>query len=196
MTRKKAKKKNLLGGHVYLVEEKEGGDAVYKVPNEGEEGEVFLIDSEDGQCQCRAAEFGNDCKHQDMVLGVLEKAEIPRKRADEILEDYLDKLREEWPRAQIVSLLSYRKTNMVGSAAVLACGVLSQHAAEKLTVWSELGPLLIKVHCFKSRARYRRALRSVREHSVGGETYKKPDLDVGPTGKTYGQESEGSDGTG
>jgi len=191
---KKTKRKNILGGHVYLVEEVAGGNHVHKVPNEGEEGEVFLIDSEDGQCQCRAAEFGNDCKHQSMVSGTLEKEEISRRKAEEILEDYLDKLRASWPRAQVVSLLQYKRTPKVGSAAALACGVLSQHAAEKLTVWSEFGPLLIRVYCFKDRDRYRQALRAVRKR-WSNDSYDKPDVDVGPAGKTDGEESEGSDGT-
>ena len=189
MTQKKTKRKNLFGGRVYLVEERPGGNAVYKVPCEGEEGEVFLIDEEDGQCQCRAAEFGNECKHQRMAEGTLEKEPISKKKAEEILEDYLDKLRAEWPRAQIVSLLPYKREASVSSAAALACGVLSQHAAEKLTVWSEFGPLLIRVHCFKERDRYKRALRSVRER-WSNVSYKKPPEDVGPVGQTYGIESE------
>ena len=178
---KKPIKKHLLDNHVYLVEERPLGNAVHKVPSPGteEQAVVYNILDDDGQCQCRAAEFGNVCKHQRMVNGTLEKELMDVRDADKILEDYLEKLRAQWPKAQIVSLLHYKRETKVGSAAALACGVLSEHSAEKLTVWSELGPLLIRVHCFKDRARYRKALSAARQRWTNREPQ-----DVGPPDDT------------
>ena len=183
---KKRPKKHLLDEHVYVVEERARGNVVHKVPApDTAEKAVFYNIDEDGECQCRAAEFGNTCKHQLMVAGTLEKPPMSLRAAEKILEDYLDKLRAQWPRAQIVSLLQYKRAREVGSAAALACGVLSGHDAEKITVWSEFGPLLVRVYCFKERDRYRRALQAVRTRwqKEKGET----PVDVGQTSDTQAE---------
>lgn len=187
---KKRTKKHLLDEHVYVVEERARGNVVHKVPApDTDEKTVFYNIDEDGECQCKAAEFGNTCKHQLMVAGTLTKAPMPLGEAEKILEDYLDKLRAQWPRAQIVSLLQYKRGGQVGSAAALACGVLAGHEAEKITVWSEFGPLLVRIYCFKERDRYRRALRAVRDRwqkEKGGAP-----ADVGQTSDTQAEsESE------
>lgn len=183
------KKKNILGGHVYVVEElDEGTLKVHKLPTENEAAEEYSID-DDGVCTCKAGEFGADCKHVAMADGSLVGLEMPKRKAARLIEEYLDKLREQWPRAQIVSLLDYKPERRIEVGTALACGVLDEKSAEKLTIWGEYKGLLIRMHCFKRRSRYRRALRIVRQRS---RDYEPEEFEVGEVGQTYG----GDHGTG
>lgn len=158
-----AKKSSVLGGHVYVVEEADDGlYLVHKLPrNDSEEPEIYTVDA-DSVCTCRAGDFGNECKHAGMVDGSLMGLEMAKRRASDLLEAYLDKVREDWPRAQIMSLLPFKPGRRLAAATALAFGVLDDASAEKLVLWGEYKGLLIRLHCFRDRDRYRRALRKAR----------------------------------
>jgi len=162
------KKSSVLGGHVYVVEETdEGSHRVSKLPHDSdgtEQPEVYVVDC-DYVCDCRAGDFGNDCKHVAMADGSLAGPETAKRSASAILEGYLDKIREDWPRAQVLSLLPLQHDRRVTAATALACGVLSEDASEKVVIWGEHQGLLIRLYCFKDRGRYRRALRAARNKS-------------------------------
>jgi hypothetical protein len=160
-----ARKTNILGGHVYVVEElDESSHRVCKLPKAEGTPEEYTVDR-DLVCSCRAGDFGNDCKHVAMVEGDLEGLSTAKRHAVGLLEGYLDKIREEWPRAQIVSLLPYKPERRVTTATALSFGVLSAESAEKLVIWGEHKGLLIRLYCFKERERYRRALRAARRRN-------------------------------
>lgn len=198
--------------HVYVVEEIETGHLVRKISNEGstDEKEVYTVDK-DGVCDCKASEFGTDCKHVGMANGSLTFGLVPKAQAEEILETYIEQvLRPRYPNARIVSLVEYRKDAELGSAAALMCGTLGESSAEKLTLWT-ISPenLLLRIHCFRDLDRYRRALSSVRRKAFNikaapeqaneqvktSDAYEDPDGpsgDVGAVGKTYGNQGEDS----
>lgn len=163
----KKRKKKLLGKNVYVVEEVPDGHRVSKVPapipRPGEVLEEYLV-NKDGVCNCKASEFGAECKHVGMALGTYSSDEkMDRDIAGELVDAYLDEvLRPGFPRARIVNLSKYRKPSLVGNAAALACGVLSDAAHEKVTVWTLYRGLLIRVHCFRDLERYRAALTYIR----------------------------------
>ena len=84
----KTKKKNILGGHNYVVEEFDNGCTVHKILKKGEE--KYFVTSE-GLCDCKAADFGNDCKHQELANGSLQSLQtMSRRQADDLVEDYLE----------------------------------------------------------------------------------------------------------
>lgn len=185
-TRKKRKRVNVLGGRLYIVEARGTGHVVKKNPKEGELPEEYFVDAE-GACECAAADYGNDCKHIKMASRTLQGKKFAIQDATEILETHLDVFRAKWPLASIVSLLVYQKVDFISLAPAYAHGVLSdEYTEDEMTMWLEVGKLLIGVRCFKEKSAYRKALRTVR--NTGG--YKKPDLDVGPIGKTYGNEGD------
>lgn len=183
------KKRKLKLKNVYVVEETPEGSLVHKITKEGEEKEAYLVNG--GLCECKASEFGTECKHVAMANGTFSIEDpIARLEAEEILERYLDTvLRPEWPRARIVNLVAYRKDKAVGNAAALACGVLGDRSAEKLTLWTMSEGLLLRIYCFKDYKRYRRVLSNVRQKWSGHEPAKPP-VDVGGVGQTYGTQEE------
>lgn len=178
------KTKNQLGGHVYIVQKTDEGHCIQRVPNEGEGAETYFIDK-NGTCNCRASEFGNSCKHQAMAAGNLRGPLLPKLDAGDILEDYLDQLRTEWPSANLVSLVRYKRATPLSSATALAHGVLAEHPADSFTVWAEFKSFLIRVHCFKNRDDYRRALNTVRRQWTN-DNYQGTEHDMGTVGQTYG----------
>jgi hypothetical protein len=157
----KTKKKNVLGGHNYVVEEVENGCVVHKILKKGEE--KYFVTSE-GLCDCKAADFGNDCKHQELANGSLQSLEqVSRRRADDLVEDYLDKFRGDFPRGKFVSLVRYKSETELWNAAALAFNVFSADRSEKTTLWTEYEGLLIRIHCFRDKDRYQRTLSAVRK---------------------------------
>lgn len=157
--------------NAYVVEEFGDGFKIFKIESEdsNSEVEVYTVDP-NGICDCKASEFGTDCKHVAMTTGSLTFGAMPRDIAESILDTYLEQvLRPKFPRARFVNLLGYKKDAEVGNAAALACGVLSDRAVEKLTLWTVAEKLLIRVHCFKDLARYRRALTRIRQKAFGVE---------------------------
>ena len=161
-TKKKRPKKNVLGKHVYVVEELEGGHRVHKILKKGEENYFVTAD---GLCDCKAADFGNDCKHQGLANGSLQSlAPFQKARADDLVEEYLDKVvRDHFPKGKFVSLVRYKNEAELWNAAALAYNVFSEHRSEKTTLWTEYEGLLIRIHCFRDKDRYQRALTAVRK---------------------------------
>lgn len=155
---------------------------------DGSKGEVYTVDK-DRVCQCRAGEFGRDCKHIEMVEGTFQGDDFPRRRADDLLDEYLDKVREEFPDARVVSLAQYRRDPKVTSATAIAYGVLGDFTeSPKLVLWTRYKQLTIRLYCFRDLARFRRVLRAVRRK--GSPSYEKPDNEVGAVGKTYGTDGD------
>ena len=188
---KKKVKKVPISKNVYVVEEFGDGHRVHKIKSESskDEAEVYIIDP-NGVCDCKASDFGTDCKHVAMVNGSLSHGSFNRAHAGELLETYLEEvLRPQFPRARLVNLVEYKKDTSVGNAAALACGVLSDRSVEKLTIWTVYEKLLIRIHCFKDLKRYRRALSFVRRKAAGIDE-EQPPVDVGAVGQTYGNKGE------
>ncbi len=189
---KKKRKAAPIKKNVYVVEEFGEGHLVRKINNESssDDEETYTVDP-NGVCDCKASEFGTDCKHVAMTTGSLVHKFLPKGRAAAIMDDYIEQvLRPKYPRARIVSLVDYRQDLEVGNAAALACGVLDQRSVEKLTLWTISSEgLLLRIHCFRDLKRYRRALSSVRRRSfdVAAET---PPVDVSAVGQTYGNQGE------
>ena len=186
------KKRKIRLKNVYVVEETPEGSLVHKIVKDGEEREAYLVNG--GLCECKASEFGTECKHVAMANGTFEIEEpVSRLEAEEILERYLDKvLRPEWPRARIVNLVTYRKDKSVGNAAALACGVLGDRSAEKLTLWTMSEGLILRIYCFKDYKRYKKVLSKVRQKWSGQEP-PPPPVDVSAVGQTYGSQHEKKD---
>ena len=160
--------KSVLGGHVYLVYKSEGVTVVGRAPREGEAAVEYGQD-EDGICSCKAGEFGGECKHDDMRKGTLGGPRYKRGKAELILQDYLDKVREQWPKARISSTLRHKRADMVDSATAIATGVLSEHSQPRFTLWTEVDGLVVRIHCFRDYKDYRRAVTFVRKSAAAEE---------------------------
>jgi len=162
------KKNGVLGGLVYVVtEQRDGTHFVHKLGSTGSD-EVAPYVVTDGQCSCKASAFRGECKHLSMVNGTLAGAEVPRYKAEEALDEFLEKIRGEWPRAKVVSLIEYAGGGRVRRAPAIATGVSPEHAAERLTIWGEHQGVLIHLHVFQDDERYQKALRQVRRRDRRG----------------------------
>ena len=176
------KPKSVLGKHVYVVERRgDGNRFVHKVPNDGELPQVYEIDP-DGVCSCRAGDFGGDCKHGAMADGSLEGNELTKRRATSLLEEYFDKIRNEWPKVRTSSLMSSISDKKIKVAVAMVHGAPHKTQADYLTIWTEFSGLLICLHTFKDYQRYRSAVRKAR-HKYSNYT---PPNDLGKQGKSYG----------
>jgi len=161
---KKKRKKKLLGGHVYLVEDHDTGKRVHKVPNKKDDGGIYFVDK-NGACNCKASEYENDCKHILLANSTLAGEPLRLRRAKQLVEDYLDKLRGEYPNGRLVSLTSYRESKEdVNVGVAVGYNVLSDLCqTDRLVIWTQFGPLLLRLHCFTQLDQFQRVLRNARK---------------------------------
>lgn len=185
--------KSILGGYLYLVfaqPDKPGCWIVSKLEagkKASANPDEYLVD-ENGVCSCRAAEFGNSCKHVQMVNKTLEGAEFNRTLAENILDDYLEVVRETIPGAAITSLLRFGKSKKVTKATALGGGMLNGEATDRLDIWGERKGLLVLVQIFRDRDKYRKTLKTIRYKSEGNSVPQADSRGYVPgVGQTYGR---------
>jgi len=157
-------KKQVLGGHIYLVEETDYGYLVHRVPN-GEEAKVAYAVDRDGVCECPAGEHGRECKHVGMADGTFVGPAVSKGKARRTLEAWLNKAREEVPIAKFTNMMHFKKAESVGVATAIATKFDVGYDVPRFTLWTEVEGLLIRVHAFKDPARYRGALSAARTRS-------------------------------
>jgi len=154
-------KKNVLGGSNYFVESLPGGHRVHKIVPKWNED--YFVDA-DGSCDCKASEFGNTCKHQGLAAGSL-RSLLPfaRDAADELVEDYLDLFRGDFPNGRLVSAVRYKPAGDVWNGTALGYNVTTKNVEAKSTLWTEYKGLLLRIHCFRDKDRYEQALTAIRQ---------------------------------
>lgn len=159
-------KKRALGGFIYVVEPlSDGRHRVWKMPGkEGGPETMYEIDI-DGVCSCPAGEFGNECKHVQLVEGRFEGEEITRRVANLRLEEYFERfVLPRWPDAKIVSLTRYGKSKKVRRGTALATGVLNGEGDyDQTTIWTEFGDMVMRIHVVRDRAEFKRMLGAARQ---------------------------------
>lgn len=162
-----AKTKPILGDCLYVVE---AGDdeihQVYKIIKDlNARPDPYVVDS-DLTCTCMAGEQGRECRHSKMVSRTLLGNEVLWADAVRLTNQCLKKIMRQWENAQVQSLLDFKEPEeTVRIAHALVCGALNETDQERLTIWTEVGPLLVVFHVFQDPKRYARTLRRARKKS-------------------------------
>ncbi len=165
-----AKVKPILGGCLYVVE---AGDddthQVYKIIKDlNARPDPYVVDS-DLTCTCKAGEQGREGRHSKMVSRALLGNAVPWAKAVKLANQCLKTITGEWEDAQVQSLLDFKTPKeTIRIAHALVCGALTESEQERLTIWTEVGPLLMVFHVFQDPKRYARTLRRARKKSEAG----------------------------
>ena len=140
---------------------------VYKILRSNEKRpEPYIVDT-DLLCSCEAGEHGIECKHSKMADRTLIGNDVDWRTAKRLVDQWLRSVKATWPDARIESLLDYReptKTINVAHALMSDAGDMSH---ERLTLWMEIGSLLLVVHSFRDTKRLERTLRKFKAKQRG-----------------------------
>lgn len=179
------KTKSVLGDCFYVLEAGENGSClVYKVTGDNTRRPDPYVVNDALLCSCKAGEHGRECKHSKIAERSLVGNEVEWKTAKRLVDQWLRSVKAQWPDTHVESLLDHREpTETINIAHALVAGE-DVCERERLTLWMELGPLLVVIHSFRDVDRCERALRSYKRKQKGSGRWSKKSV---PRGRMRGR---------
>lgn len=163
----KGKLKALLKGYFYVfrpMKDEEYSTTIGKLkhskddPGKPKPEEEYEITND--TCSCPAGTNGQMCKHVEMVQGRYKGNEFFRDEAEDLLEEWLDTVREKGNKSAAIGELAFGEREKVRRADTILLSPTS--CAEELVMFLEYKGLLIRVTCVPDEQLYRRRLSEAR----------------------------------
>jgi len=150
------RKKGPLDDCFYVVEPLVGGFKVHKL---SDEDRVYTVTN--GECQCKAADYGAECRHLAMVENTLQGQPVRKDEISSAFDSLLIRLREAFSGSQIVSTLDYEPNDVVTRVPALATALLNEFGGD-CVLWCGRGGILFRIECYKDQSDFKAALREAR----------------------------------
>lgn len=167
-TPRKGKLKAILKGFFYVfrpMKEEEFSTEVFKIkhsienpPAESKPEETYTVTND--SCSCPAGTNNVLCKHVEMVQGRYKGNEFLRDEAEDLMEEWLDELRDKGAKTTAVGELAYGDRVKVKRADCLVYSAVQ--CSSETIMFLEFKGLMLRVTCVPDEHLYRRRLSEAR----------------------------------